>query len=328
MKPILRAGGSSRRCVLKMAAGVAAAFLTGKDSRGAAFGDTSTAGNRKRALRIAHLTDIHVKPELQADKGLATCLRHVQEHHKPDLILDTGDTIFDSMAAEESRVRSLWELSQKIWKAECGVPVERAIGNHDVWGIRKKGSKTTGNEPLYGKKWIMSLHGWERPYRSFDRGGWHFVALDSVSPKEDGYIGHIDDEQFEWLGQDLARVAPRTPVLLFCHIPILSAAAFLKREPDESGDWRVPASRMLIDARRLKDLFYKHRNVKVCLSGHLHVVDRVDYLGVSYLCGGAVSGGWWKGNCQECEPGYAVIDLYTDGTFDNKYVTYGWKPQA
>jgi len=21
------------------------------------------------------------------------------------------------------------------------------------------------------------------------------------------------------------------------------------------------------------------------------------------------------------------VDLYADGTFDNKYVTYGWKPQ-
>ena len=114
-------------------------------------------------------------------------------------------------------------------------------------------------------------------------------------------------------------------VLVFGHIPILSAAAFFKSQAEESGDWEIPARVMAIDARKLKGLFHKHKNVKVCLSGHLHLVDRVDYLGVSYLCNGAVSGSWWKGPNQEFEPGYAVLDLYDDGTFDNRYVTYGWK---
>jgi predicted MPP superfamily phosphohydrolase len=137
---------------------------------GTAWGQASSSETRKRALRIAHLTDIHVKPEMRAAEGMAACLHHAQEHHRPDLIINTGDAIWDSLAAEEAHVRSLWELSQKIWKSECGVPVEHAIGNHDIWGIDKKASKTTGDEPLYGKKWVMSLHGWECPYRSFRPG--------------------------------------------------------------------------------------------------------------------------------------------------------------
>jgi len=52
---------------------------------------------------------------------------------------------------------------------------------------------------------------------------------------------------------------------------------------------------MHVDAAKIKDLFAKHKNVKLCLSGHLHLVDRVDYNGVTYLCDGAVCGGWWKG---------------------------------
>jgi len=231
------------------------------------------------------------------------------------------------MAVEEDQVRSLWELSQKVWKAECSVPVEHAIGNHDIWGIHKSKSKTTGSEPLYGKKWVMSLNGWERPYRSFDRGGWHFIALDTVSPLEDAYKGFIDDEQFAWIEQDLAKVGGKTPVLLFGHIPLLSAAAFFRRTHEESGNWVVPGDRMVINARKMKDLFYKHPNVKVSLSGHLHMVDRVDYLGVSYLCNGAVSGAWWRGKSQEFEPGYGIVDLYADGTIENKYVTYGWKAE-
>lgn len=113
-------------------------------------------------------------------EGMAACLRHAQEHYRPDLILNTGDTIVDSMATEEARVRMLRELSQRIWRFECGVPVEHAVGNHDVWGINKKNSKTNGTEPLYGKKWVMLLYGWERSYRSFDGAGRHFIALDNV----------------------------------------------------------------------------------------------------------------------------------------------------
>jgi 3',5'-cyclic-AMP phosphodiesterase len=69
----------------------------------------------------------------------------------------------------------------------------------------------------------------------------------------------------------------------------------------------------------------KHPNVKLCLSGHTHLVDRLDYTGVSYFCNGAVSGAWWKGAWQGCEPGYALVNLYDDGSFEREYVVYGAK---
>ena len=107
--------------------------------------------------------------------------------------------------------------------------------------------------------------------------------------------------------------------------PVESAAAFFDGDLEETGNWVVPRSYMHIDARRMKDLFYKYPCVKLALSGHLHLTDRVDYLGVTYACSGAVSGGWWRGPNYECEPGYALVNLYSDGTCDHEYVTYGWK---
>jgi hypothetical protein len=74
-------------------------------------------------------------------------------------------------------------------------------------------------------------------------------------------------------------------------------------------------------------LFKQHTNVKACISGHIHLVDRVDYLGVTYMCGGAVCGAWWKGSrFNECDPGYSLIDLYDDGSVERQYVAYGWVP--
>lgn len=284
---------------------------------------------RKRAIRVAHLTDMHIQPERKADAGVQACLRHVQAMpDKPELILTGGDTVMDSFDADESRTRLQWELWQKVLQGDCGIPVQSAIGNHDVWGWNKKKSQTTGQEARYGKKWVLEVFGRDRPWTSFDRAGWHFVILDSVQPNGDGYIAHLDDEQFAWLENDLKATKPDTPVVILTHIPILSIAALAAGENTKNRKWEVSGGLMHIDAFKLKSLFARHRNVKLCLSGHLHLVDRCEYQGVTYLCNGAVSGAWWKGRNQECEPGYAVLDLYTDGSFENRYVEYGWKAQA
>ncbi len=283
--------------------------------------------NAKRCLRIAHLTDIHVQPEKNAPAGFAACLHHVQSQaDRPDVIFTGGDSIMDCMGADEARTKAQWDVWQRVLKAECSLPVESCIGNHDVWGWNKKESKTTGREAQWGKRWVMDIFGVEQPYRSFDRAGWHFIFLDSTFPKGGGYTAKLDDRQFEWLAADLQQTPRGTPVCLVSHIPILAACAYFDGDNEESGDWVVPGAWMHTDARKLKNLFKKHPNVKLCLSGHIHLVDRVDYLGVTYLCNGAVSGGWWGGDYQECHNGYGLVDLYADGTFDHRYVTYPWTP--
>jgi 3',5'-cyclic-AMP phosphodiesterase len=212
-----------------------------------------------------------------------------------------------------------------VLAAECSLPSFSAIGNHDVWGWNKAKSGTTGAEDLWGKKWAEDLLGLNRRYYAFERAGWRFIVLDSTFPHGDGYIARLDEEQFEWLAAELASTPPTTPVLVLSHIPILSASVFLDGENEKSGDWRVPGAWMHIDMRRIKDLFARHSQVKVCLSGHLHLVDEVKYNGVTYLCNGAVSGGWWKGNYHECAPGYGLLDLFADGSLANQYQTFDWQ---
>lgn len=312
----------SRRELIRIA-GAAALGFAGTRSALAQSANPS----RKRVLRIAHLTDIHIAPERRAAEGFTACLKHVQsQRDKPDLIFTGGDHIMDSIGANEARTREQWELYKKVLKAECSLPVEPCIGNHDCWGLNRKDSGATGNEPLYGKKWAMDSLGLDREYRSFDRAGWHFIMLDSTFAQGDGYTARLDDRQFEWLAEDLRRTDPKKPVLILSHIPILAVCVFFDGDNEKSGDWVVPGAWVHIDSRRIKDLFLKHPNVKVCLSGHVHLIDRVEYLGVSYVCNGAVCGGWWEGPYQECDAGYALVDLYDDGSFENRYAQFGWKP--
>jgi hypothetical protein len=46
------------------------------------------------------------------------------------------------------------------------------------------------------------------------------------------------------------------------------------------------------------------------------------YNGVTFICNGAVSGAWWEGSRRQTAPGYGIIDLYADGTFDEQYINY------
>jgi 3',5'-cyclic AMP phosphodiesterase CpdA len=321
----------SRREILWAAgAGVAAAALTWAPLPHATAGEEPTA-TRRRALRLAHLTDVHVQPELGAADGLAACLRHAQSHKDPpQLILNGGDAVMDVFGADAGRAKVLGDLWRRVWKAECALPVEHCVGNHDVWGWDRKDSKTTGAEAGWGKRWALDLLGLDRSYRSFDRAGWHFVVLDSVhrSEKDGEYVARLDDEQFHWLGTDLRSTPATTPVLVLSHIPILSVAAMMYGEQEKSGEWVVPSSWMHIDARRLKDLFARHGNVKLCLSGHIHTCDQVKYAGVTYVCGGAVCGDWWKGPIEGTSEGYSLVDLYADGTFDVQYLPYGWTARS
>ncbi len=292
--------------------------------------EVRSAPNRKarRVLRVAHLTDIHLQPERWADKGLVACLHHIQDvKDRPALIITGGDTVMDSFSQGNERTTTQWELFHRIVKAECSLPVRPCIGNHDVWGWNKKDSKMTGDEPLWGKKRAVHELGLPHRFYSFDQAGWHFVILDSThTDGGDGYIAKMDEEQYKWLCSDLATTSAQTPTLLVSHEPILSAASFFDGDHEENGNWRVPATLMHVDARRLKDLFKKHPNVKLCLSGHLHLVDRTDYCGVTYLCNGAVCGAWWQGDHQECDEGYGLVDLYDDGSFAHQYVAFNWKP--
>ncbi len=316
-----------RRLLASAGLTTAAATLIGCQGTWSSAKGQSGGTGARRSLRLAHLTDVHVQPEKRAPEGLAACLRHAQGlADPPQLILNGGDCILDCFTTDAERARTQWEVWQRVLAAECHLPVIHCLGNHDIWGWDKASARTTGDEERFGKRWALEEFGVERHYRSFDRDGWHFIVLDSTS--SDGgnyYFARLDDEQFAWLEEDLARLAGARPVVVLSHIPILSAASFFDGENEKPGDWVVPRAWMHIDARRIKDLFLKHPNVRLCLSGHLHLVDRVEYCGVTYICDGAVCAGWWDGPYQECWPGYGVVDLYEDGSFSHEYVQFGWE---
>ncbi len=273
---------------------------------------------KKPVLRVAHLTDIHLKNEMEAPTKFAKCLHHVQQQSpKVDFILNGGDIVFDMNKENLTDINKQWKLLEDIIKAECSIPTHYCLGNHDVWW-----SENNKGQAVYGKQYSLDKLNLAKPYYSLEKNGWKFIILDSVHLDIDNtwYIGKLGDEQFAWLENELKNTNPSMPILVLTHIPILTATLMI--DEHVVNRWEMLGGEMHTDTAKIINLFYQHPNVKICLSGHIHLRDKVQYNNVTYICNGAVSGAWWKGNNKQTAPGYGILDLYADGSFEEKYVNY------
>lgn len=275
-------------------------------------------------IRIAHLTDMHVKPEQEIISQVTRAVHHAQNQVPgADFIINGGDAIMDSLNANRQETAAQWNALIQILKNDVSLPAYHCIGNHDIWGWFLKENRPE-KEKQYGKQWALeSLHMPGR-YYSFRKGNWHFIVLDSTQLNPaGGYIGKLDEEQLTWLQHELNTVNRENHICIISHIPILSICAglfFDRTEPN--GDLKIQRNLMHSDFITLKKLFGGFPNIRVCISGHIHLQDEVNYLGIKYYCNGAVSGNWWKGKFQEFEPAYAIIELFEDGSSKRKMIPY------
>ncbi len=287
--------------------------------------------NKKKAIRFAHITDIHVKPGAIPETGMAKAFQHVNKLKSPvDFIINGGDSIMDSLEADKQKTQIQWDLFKNILQKENNLPIYHTIGNHDVWGWFIKDSPeaelTTkpANDRLYGKTWVVETLAMKNRFYNFTKDKWHFIVLDSTQLNPaGGYIGKLDDSQLAWLQQELEKVPSSTFICIVSHIPILSICAGLFFDKTETnGDLKIQRNLMHTDFLVLKKIFAKYANIKVCISGHIHLQDEINYLGIRYYCNGAISGNWWKGSFQEFAPAYAVMELFDDGSSKRTMMSY------
>lgn len=298
--------------------------LIGTGAAALALPSLSHANVFKKTLRVAHMTDFHIQPELHAFEGSEKAFAHAMRQ-KPDLILSGGDHVMDSFEQSEARTKQQWDLFDRLRKEHMNVPLHPALGNHDCWGWFKKQSGTTGNEPRWGKKWFCDFFEIPRTYYSFDQGGWHFVVLDNIKlVVGEAYDGEIDPEQLEWLKDDLAKT--KKPTLVMSHIPLMSVTSLALSYDPKPRSFIVTSGLMTNNLEDIQAVFRANPQVKIALSGHTHRIDRIDYDGVAYLCGGAVCGNWWKGAVDRFKPGYRILDLHEDGSFTEAFHEWGWTP--
>lgn len=298
-----------RRDLIKNVSLIAALGTLQNPLKQFAKSDNDNNYGRKKVLRIAHITDVHIRPEYNAPERFIKAMNEVKKH-KIDFILNGGDSIYaaDYKNITRERVKEQWEIWNKCNQAFSEYEIFGCLGNHDMWW-----SAPDKSDAMYGKDYVVKQLGISNRYYSFDKKGWHFIILDSNNQN----AGSLDDEQRKWLENDLASLQQNQPVLVMSHYPILAVCTHI-----DGGNHT--------DAKYITDLFYKHKDKKItCISGHIHLLDRGWYNNVQYYCNGAMSGFWWepgdknsggKSWYRQTPPGYAIITLFEDGSVENKYI--------
>jgi 3',5'-cyclic-AMP phosphodiesterase len=287
----------------------------------------TTPPHEGKPFRIAHLTDMHVTEKHDSEAGYVAALKSLEKiDPPPQFVITGGDHIMDALLTTRERAIEQWDLYDRIAREHLKLKTYPVIGNHDVWGWQAKTDYSRDKD--FGKPIALERLGLKSGYYSFDAGGWHFVILDNIQMRKGSYFGGFDDAQQAWLEKDLAKnlTGERLPVCVVTHIPLCAISPFYFAKGGENGEnfYRTTDNLLHHDAKALLRQLAAN-NVKLCIAGHTHMLDRVDYLGVSFVCEGAVSGNWWGGPYQDFQEGYGVFDLYPNGTFEHRYIDYGWK---
>ena len=310
----------NRKSFLKSIAAVGA--LAGLPSMAAKAKSLHETPKAPLSHRVAHVTDIHVQPGKVPEYGMAKVMNQVNGmSQKVDFIITGGDSIMDACGTPKDKVKGMWQTFHSIWKSDNALTGYHTIGNHDLYNISKSTSSFAEH-----KKWACDEFQIAKPYYFFDKGSWRFVILDSVHPKAiPGYVGKLDEEQLTWLRKTVADTPADKYICVVSHIPILAICTLFDGATNHHNIWEIHGSNLHTDALVLKDIFYQSKKVKACLSGHIHLIDELDYLGTKYYCNGAVSGAWWGGNYHEFPPSFSVMNFYADGSSERELYYYDWR---
>lgn len=286
---------SSRREFLATSAACAAGLLVTP-----ALGQSSKP--KKNALRICFFTDAHLPgPNTHPDRLPNDRLHHQErvQHafdkansFQPHAFVFGGDNVFaldqDNTPENAHAQCDNWK---KVVDKNVRVSHHSVIGNHDIWT-----SAPDDNRALARETFQMPAN-----YYTWKMSDWKFVMLDVFTKQ-----GGIDDQQWAWLEQELSKPEDKEPVCIVSHTPLMGLTITV----DGGG----------VGGRDFRSFFYRFPQVKLALSGHNHMVDfcRIDR--VTYICGGAVSAGWWEGDYQHFAPVFLIVDLFPDGKFESHEV--------
>lgn len=124
----------------------------------------------------------------------------------PDLVLITGDVVYESGAPSELDPRYFTPYQFLIDR----IPFVATLGNHDV--------RTDNGRPLLDALYLpTNSQDFSERFYSFDRGDSHFIALNTNDPLRPG------SPQYDWLEADLAGTSA-TWIFLFFHHPPYSSS--------------------------------------------------------------------------------------------------------
>lgn len=198
-------------------------------------------------------------------------------------LVSCGDIMFDNLEYYPQYEEAVKKM---------GIPGIQVMGNHDV----EVQMKTDASSERTFKRHFGPN------YYSFDRGEVHYVVLDDIF-WFGGYIGYLEEDQINWLRQDLANVEHGKTVVVFCHIPVWSTIH------SRYGSNRADNSVVIVNRELLYKILEPYK--AYILSGHTHESEYLEDGGCEVHVNGAVCGAWWAGDiCWDGTPnGYSIYTV-------------------
>lgn len=258
-------------------------------------------------LRVGLVTDLHYadKPPAGTRFYRETLDKFDEaagqwEKEKPAFLVELGDLIdaADSVATELRYLRTIngrFSSLRPDW--------HYVLGNHCVDTLTK--------EEFLGEV------GQEKSYYSFDRGGFHFVVLDSCFRSDGTPYGrknfswtdaNIPAAELEWLAADLTKTDK--PTILFAH-----------QRLDVNNNHGVKNN------ENVRKVLESSRRVLAVFQGHSHQNDLKQIGGIYYCTLVAMVEGSGKEN-----NGYSLLEIEADGTLRlhgfRKQKPYDWVRQV
>jgi len=272
-------------------------------------------GAPRGSLRLVFYTDVHAGPADGIPAALARAAAAINAQ-QADLVLGDGDLISGGFETTAAQVTPHWDAYMALHAAIAGEH-HAVIGNHDLVGAAPQDGSLPAEDPRRIYKRRLGL---DRTYWSVDALGYRFLLLDSLRVSGDDYRYHgwVSPAQQAWIKEQLADLPLETPLVLVLHMPLLTAFY----GATEGATAQAPPNRAVINSVEVMELF-AGRNLVLVLQGHLHVAELVRWRGTSFITGGAISGGWWRGPYHGTAPGFNVLTLAPDRIAWD-YVGYDW----
>ena len=236
-RQLLRHAGWFGSAVVLTVAGGEVVSHVAHDKDSAAAAATAADAN---ALRFVQISDSHIGFTGPANTDVTASFTEAIDQvntlgFRPDFVMHTGDLTHLSTAAQFDQVKQM--LSEVRTERVFTVP-----GEHDSVGDSGRAYRQTFGAGTTGDGWY-----------SFDTHGVHFIALVNTLSLEK--LGHLGNDQIDFVRRDVAGLSSDTPIVVFSHIPLFAMYP--------QWGWSTD------DALQVLALLKRFASV-TCLNGHVH----------------------------------------------------------
>jgi Icc protein len=202
--------------------------------------DTASAAADANTLRFVQVSDSHIGFDGPANTDVTGSFREAINQvnslgFRPDFVIHSGDLSHVSAPAQFDQVKQM--LGELRTDRVFTVP-----GEHDSVGDGGKAYRQAFGAGTTGDGWY-----------SFETHGVHFIALVNTLALEK--LGHLGNEQIDFVRKDVAGLKPDTPIVVFSHIPLFAMYP--------AWGWGTD------DAVQVLALLKRFSSV-TCLNGHVH----------------------------------------------------------